>query len=266
MSAKRASFAHTMANLKLRNLLLRLSEVESVDLSKESITEEDFKRFVLPALANGRWVRLWLTDNFLTPQCCSALQNNRAGFANLTELYLTNNPTIGDAGIKALSKALLDSNGNAQLKWLNMSNCGITDDGVLALCQALPFCNLQVIWLESNQHIGNAGAIALAQACGGKIETLWLANNAIGDEGMYALCQVWVFAGQDMHLGYQNNPISPAMQQEMHRLYVLKSSRRCKTVMQCSAARVIKRVGRNTQARKLPNELLRFVADTLAPP
>lgn len=232
----------------------------SVNLSGGEVgSDEALLELVVPCMENAAWQRVWLAHNQLGDVSLAGLAQARA-FANLRELFLSDN-RIGDSGVKSLCKVLLA--GQCQLEWLNLSRNQITDQGVCTLCQALPFCSIKVLWLEQNAHITDVGALALAQASQDHLDGLWVASNQIGDAGMLALARAWIFSGRDMHLDYRGNPLSPSMVDEMHRLFQVKSSLKCRLVLAASAARVVPRVAARSRARAVPNELLRLVANCL---
>ena len=84
-------------------------------------------------------------------------------------LILTSND-IGNEGAIAIARALPDA---SELTTLDITNCQLTIDGVIAIVEALPHCNISDLYLSEND-IGNEGAFAIANAL--KHESCQLTN------------------------------------------------------------------------------------------
>ena len=77
---------------------------------------------------------------------------------------------IGNEGAIAIARALPDA---SELTTLDITNCQLTIDGVIAIVEALPHCNISDLYLSEND-IGNEGAFAIANAL--KHESCQLTN------------------------------------------------------------------------------------------
>jgi Ran GTPase-activating protein (RanGAP) involved in mRNA processing and transport len=102
---------------------------------------------------------------------------------SLHTLYLSENPAIGVDGMKELAAGLVD---NKKLKILDVGNCGIGDDGCIALAELLSKSNVvEQLFLRKN-NISEKGSAALADSLANKNRSLKLLNldyNTIGDVG-----------------------------------------------------------------------------------
>ena len=116
---------------------------------------------------------------------------------------------ISDDGAVALAQAL---HHNSTLVRLDLSNNSISDAGAVALSQAL-HDNSTVQWLDlSNNSISDAGAGALAHGLHHNytLESLGLSNNSISDAGAVALAQALHDNSSMQWLYLSNNSISDA--------------------------------------------------------
>eukprot|EP00941_MAST-03F_sp_MAST-3F-sp1_P002551 g2551.t1 len=113
---------------------------------------------------------------------------------NLTDLQLNCN-NLGDEGLGLLVK--LGLHGNSSLIGLKIRNNGITMKGISKLCIFLreKSCKLQVLHLCDN-NIGKRGCIELSAALRRNhfISDLSLHKNEIGDDGVVALSESFVYA------------------------------------------------------------------------
>ncbi|XP_076835818.1 NACHT, LRR and PYD domains-containing protein 3-like isoform X2 [Brachyhypopomus gauderio] len=116
---------------------------------------------------------------------CSALRSNPS--SHLIELNLTYNE-LGDSGVKQLSAVLEDS--YCKLEKLQLSDCGIREEGCAALCSALCSSHLRELNLNNNNP-GDSGVkqlSALLEDPHCKLEKLQLSDCGIREEGCAALC------------------------------------------------------------------------------
>ncbi|XP_047679545.1 ribonuclease inhibitor isoform X2 [Prionailurus viverrinus] len=153
----------------------------------------------------------------LTAASCEPLAAVLRAWRHVKELVVSNND-IGEAGVQALCRGLVDS--ACQLETLKLENCGLTpasckdlcgvvaskaslqeldlgdnklgDQGIATLCPALlhPSSRLRVLWLW-DCDITTTGCRDLCQVLRAKesLKELSLAGNALGDEGARLLCE-----------------------------------------------------------------------------
>ncbi|XP_073674149.1 NACHT, LRR and PYD domains-containing protein 12-like [Garra rufa] len=130
---------------------------------------------------------LWLSDCGITDEGCAALASAlRSNPSHLRKLNLSGNK-LGNS-VNLLSTVLVDS--RCKLEILRLMNCGITDEGCAALASALRSnpSHLRQLYLFGNE-LGDSviflSAVLEDPHC--KLETLWLSNCGITDEGCAAL-------------------------------------------------------------------------------
>ncbi|XP_051737331.1 NACHT, LRR and PYD domains-containing protein 12-like isoform X1 [Ctenopharyngodon idella] len=131
--------------------------------------------------------KLWLRDCGVTDEGCAALASAlRSNPSHLRDLSLTGNK-LGDS-VHLLSAVLEDPHCKLEKLWL--SYCGVTDEGCAALASALRSnpshlrdLNLSVNKLGDSVHL--LSAVLEDPHC--KLETLWLRDCGVTDEGCAAL-------------------------------------------------------------------------------
>ena len=117
----------------------------------------------LQAVPRTRFRKLSMVRSDLTARGAALLApalGRQWGAHGLRKLNLGDNPSLGDAGVKALVKALPTT-----LKELHFDNTSCGDDGLVALAAQLPrLANLELLQLSSNATAGPAGFVAIAFA------------------------------------------------------------------------------------------------------
>ena len=108
------------------------------------------------------------------------------GDGGLKKLWVNNNPSLGDAGVAALAKALPPT-----LETLELGQTGCGDDGLVALVAALPaLTHLRNLFMNSNPAATARGWVALAGALP-SLPALWSLfvenSTGMGSEGAAAL-------------------------------------------------------------------------------
>ena len=126
----------------------------------------------------------------ITPALCRALGHGlmQRSEGRPLHLHFVGNPTLGDAGVAALAAAMA-SNPKA-VATLDVSACGISDEGAASLVQALG--NLTHLDLSSNR-LTDQGIITLSQALTEdlSIDCLDVSHNKdVGDRGAAAIAEV----------------------------------------------------------------------------
>ncbi|KAL1267321.1 hypothetical protein QQF64_032684, partial [Cirrhinus molitorella] len=131
---------------------------------------------------------LRLRDCGVTDEGCAALASAlRSNPSHLRELVLTRNK-IGNSGVKLLSAVLEDTHCKLEILWL--SDCAITDEGCAALTSALRSnpSHLRELDLSGNLIRNSVNLLSdVLQNPQFKLETLWLMNCGVTDEGCAAL-------------------------------------------------------------------------------
>jgi hypothetical protein len=108
----------------------------------------------------------------------------------LTNLSFTS-MKIGDAGAAIVADALVS---NTSLTKLHMSSCGIGAVGLKAIAKVLEInTSLRALCIDNNSKIGDAGALALADALASKRSLFGtnLLRCGIGEQGAMALGRAW---------------------------------------------------------------------------
>ena len=78
-----------------------------------------------------------------------------------------------------------------RLQAARVVDCGLGDEGAVALARALRTCATSLQWLHlGGNQIGPRGAAALAEALPRSVRVLGLERNALGDEGAAALASL----------------------------------------------------------------------------
>nr|XP_021326503.1 ribonuclease inhibitor-like [Danio rerio] len=146
--------------------------------------------------------KLWLSYCGLTDEGCAALASAlRSNPEHLRELNLSRNK-LGDS-VTLLSAVLEDPHCKLEKLWLY--NCGLTDEGCAALASALRSNpeHLRELNLSENK-LGDSvtllSAVLEDPQC--KLETLWLSNCGLTDEGCAALASA--LRSNPEHLRYLN--------------------------------------------------------------
>eukprot|EP01045_Picozoa_sp_COSAG04_P011860 COSAG04_NODE_777_length_10358_cov_1284.125061_8_plen_301_part_00 len=140
-------------------------EGEELDLWTKSIGDAGAAALgaALLALPTIRFTGLDLFGNRLTAAGVTSLApalRRRWGSTGLRNLRVPENPSLGDAGVVALAKALPPS-----LEELSVSNTGCGDDGLAALAAALPaLTGLTLLRCHINPAVGARGWAALASS------------------------------------------------------------------------------------------------------
>jgi hypothetical protein len=150
-------------------LLEQLSSVTSLDLSEQSLTDEDITQLAQALSTNITLTSLNVGFNRIGAIGAKALSTN----TRLTSLKVSDNK-IGDEGAKALST-------NTSLTLLNISNNEIGAEGAKALSTNTRLTSLEV----SYNWIGAEGAKALSTNT--HLTSLNVRRNQIGAKGAKAL-------------------------------------------------------------------------------
>jgi Ran GTPase-activating protein (RanGAP) involved in mRNA processing and transport len=149
----------------LRARVVRCRSRAKLDLSEQHVTDEDVPFIALEAIVKRGCKDLCLRSNEITqegvPYLADALQYN----SGLETLSLSSN-RIGDQGALRLSSSLMAN--MSQVKELDLSDTGITDEGINCLAEMLQrnTC-LTHLWLDNN-YIGNPGIKTLTDAIDGR--------------------------------------------------------------------------------------------------
>ncbi|CAM4548743.1 unnamed protein product [Leuciscus chuanchicus] len=131
----------------------------------------------------------WLSDCGVTDEGCAALASAlRSNPSHLRELSLSGNK-LGDSGVKLFSAGL--ANPHCKLETLWLWECGVTDEGCAALASALRSnpSHLRKLSLSGNK-LGDSGVKLFSAGLANphcKLETLWLRECGVTDEGCAAL-------------------------------------------------------------------------------
>ncbi|MBO4208670.1 gala protein [Micromonospora echinofusca] len=167
----------------------------------------DGARAVADALRPGHHVEtLYLGCNRIDPAGVTALADRLAGDDSVRALWLKRNP-IGDEGVSRLAAALAV---NATIRTLDLVNVGMTVRGLTALADVLATrkVRLQRIFLGGN-GLGPDAVPALGTLVhDAGIRELYLAANHLGDAGAAALAGL--ADGRELTLGLGGNAITPA--------------------------------------------------------
>ncbi|XP_051719283.1 protein NLRC5-like [Ctenopharyngodon idella] len=131
--------------------------------------------------------KLWLSDCGVTDEGCAALTSAlRSNPSHLRELSLSENK-IGKS-VNLLSDVLQDP--HCKLEKLELSDCGVTDEGCAALTSALRsnpshLRELDLNWNKIGNSVNMLSDVLQDPHC--KLEKLWLSNCGVTDEGCAAL-------------------------------------------------------------------------------
>lgn len=167
----------------------------------------DGARAVAGALRPGHHIEtLYLGCNRIDTAGVDALATRLAGDDTVRALWLKRNP-VGDDGVARLAEALA---ANAAIRTLDLVNVGMTARGlgVLATALAARPARLQRLFLGGN-GFGPEAVPALGtliHAAG--VHEIYLAANHLGDAGAAALAEL--AAGVPLTLGLGGNGLSPA--------------------------------------------------------
>ena len=167
----------------------------------------DGARAVAGALRPGHHVEtLYLGCNRIGPDGVDALADRLAGDDTVRALWLKRNP-VGDQGVARLAAALT---GNTTIRTLDLVNVGLTARGLTVLAAALAQrpARLQRLYLGGN-GFGPEAVPALGtliHAAG--VREVYLAANHLGDAGAAALAEL--AAGVEVTLGLGGNGLTPA--------------------------------------------------------
>ncbi|XP_058644028.1 NLR family CARD domain-containing protein 3-like isoform X1 [Onychostoma macrolepis] len=140
---------------------------------------------LLPVIKESRSVQL--SDCGVTDEGCAALASAlRSNPSHLRHLDLSGNE-LGKS-VNLLSDVLQDPRCKLEILWLN--NCGVTDEGCAALASALRSnpSHLRDLNLSRNKLRKSVNLLSdVLQDPDCKLETLWLNNCGVTDEGCAAL-------------------------------------------------------------------------------
>jgi hypothetical protein len=150
-------------------LLEQLSSLTSLDLSEQSLTDEDITQLAQASSTNTRLTSLDVSSNRIGAIGAKALSTN----TTLTSLNVSSNQ-IGDEGAKALSTS-------TRLTSLDVSYNNIGDKGAQALSTNTTLTSLKV----NENQIGTEGALVLSTNT--SLTSLDVSLNQIGAEGAKAL-------------------------------------------------------------------------------
>ncbi|MEV4414484.1 gala protein [Catellatospora sp. NPDC049609] len=167
----------------------------------------DGARAVADALAPGHHVQtVYLGCNRIDADGAGALADRLAGDRTVRALWLKRNP-IGDAGVSRLCAAL---SGNTTLRTLDLVNTGLTRHGLAELAGTLAAREtpLERLFLGGNGLRPDAVPALAAIVREGGVRELYLAANHLGDAGAAALAEA--VAGLPMTLGLGGNGLTPA--------------------------------------------------------
>ncbi|XP_039536189.1 NACHT, LRR and PYD domains-containing protein 3-like isoform X2 [Pimephales promelas] len=150
--------------------------------SEETLQEFDLRRLIGVSI-DGLW------GCGVTDEGCVALASAlRSNPSHLRDLNLSDNK-LGDSGVKQLSDLL--ANPHCKLETLWLRECGVTDEGCVALASALRSnpSHLRDLDLSDNK-LGDSGVKQLSDLLANphcKLEKLWLRYCGVTDEGCVAL-------------------------------------------------------------------------------
>ncbi|KAI5617327.1 hypothetical protein C0J50_23108 [Silurus asotus] len=162
------------------------SHLRELDLSFNNIRDTGVK-CLSAVLGNPRCKleTLSLSKCGVTDKGCATLTSAlKSNPSHLRELGLSQN-NVGDSGVKHLSSLM--ENPHFKLETLRLRNCGVTDKSCASLW--LNPAYLRVLDLSWN-NVGDSGLRCLSAVLGNpqcKLETLWLSNCGVSDEGCAAL-------------------------------------------------------------------------------
>ncbi|MFG3715938.1 gala protein [Micromonospora sp. NPDC047730] len=164
-------------------------------------------RAVAEALRPGHHLEtLYLGCNRIDPAGVDALAARLAGDHTVRALWLKRNP-VGDEGVRRLAAALAV---NSTIRTLDLVNVGMSVRGLAALAEALADREqpVQRLFLGGNGFGPDAVPVlgALVHAAG--VRELYLAANHLGDAGAAALAEL--ADGVEVTLGLGGNGITPA--------------------------------------------------------
>uniref|UniRef100_A0A2K5F305 NLR family pyrin domain containing 5 n=1 Tax=Aotus nancymaae TaxID=37293 RepID=A0A2K5F305_AOTNA len=198
--------------LKISQILTTSPSLSSLSLAGNEVTDEGVK-----ALECTSSHSLGLQDCSITATGCQSLASALVTNHSLTHLCLSNNP-LGNEGVSLLCRSLrlphcglqrlmlnhcnLDTAGcgflaltllgNARLMHLSLSMNPLEDSGVKLLCEVMrePSCHLQDLELVSCRLTAACcESLSYVIARSRYLRSLDLADNAVGDVGVTALCE-----------------------------------------------------------------------------
>uniref|UniRef100_A0A671LKY3 Uncharacterized protein n=1 Tax=Sinocyclocheilus anshuiensis TaxID=1608454 RepID=A0A671LKY3_9TELE len=164
------------------------SHLRELDLSENKLKSSSMK--LLSAVLEDphcKLEKLWLRICGVTDEGCAALASAlRSNSSHLRELDLSVNK-LGDS-VKLLSDVLQNPHCKLEILWL--SDCGVTDEGCAALASALRsnpshLRELNLSWNELGDSVKLLSDVLQNPHC--KLETLWLRDCGVTDEGCAAL-------------------------------------------------------------------------------
>ncbi|CAM4736177.1 unnamed protein product [Leuciscus chuanchicus] len=182
-------------------LISNASQLRELDLNNRNLRDPGVKLLsVVLEDPDCKLEKLWLSDCGVTDEGCSALASAlRSNPSHLRDLDLSGNK-LGDS-VHLLSAVLEDP--HCKLKTLGLMDCGVTDEGCSALASALRsnpshlrYLNLSGNKLGDSVHL--LSAVLEDPHC--KLETLWLWDCGVTDEGCSALASA--LRSNPSHLRY----------------------------------------------------------------
>ena len=133
----------------------------------------------------------------------SALEMN----GSLEELDLSRNHAVTGVGLMALGESLKRNRG---LKSLNISDCGIDDQGVKSIASALEMNgSLEELDLSRNRAVTDIGLMALGESLRRNrgLKTLYISHCGIDDQGMKSLASALEMNGSLEELDLRGNQV-----------------------------------------------------------
>jgi len=148
-------------NLKLEKMVAIYEPRSSIDLDRQSLTDEDMPIVVQQAVIDKQCTMLRLSYNKITSQGVSLLAEVLNNNTTVEGLYIFNN-RVGDKGVYSLAQVLAEN--TSSLKVLSLGSNGITDEGAAYLAAMLKTNRtLSELWLPCNQ-ISDRGVKLLTNA------------------------------------------------------------------------------------------------------
>ncbi|XP_057182728.1 NACHT, LRR and PYD domains-containing protein 12-like [Triplophysa rosa] len=172
----------------LASALISKSHLRELNLSRNKLGGSGVK-LLSAGLKNPncKLEKLRLTRCGVTEEGCDALASVLTSNSHLRDLNLSEN-NLGGLGVKLLSARL--KNPSCKLEKLTLWDCGVTDEGCDALGLALK-SNLYLRDLDlTKNNLGDSGVKLLSAGLENpncKLETLWLSDCGVRDEGCVAL-------------------------------------------------------------------------------
>lgn len=173
-----------------RHLVSEMTHLKQLILNENHYIGDDGARELSLALSHNS------TLEVLSLKSCGIGQKGAETFAaplaqnsTLRVLNLCGNSDIGDDGVEMIARGL---RGNSGLQQLDLSSCGVSDEGCDHLAEALTAPNTTLTHLTLHKNcISDGGAISLARSLtrNSCLAVLVLSENPVGEKGVTALGQ-----------------------------------------------------------------------------